>query len=100
MSNFKGQAVNPKTMQIEEATWIDHGYEGYTVLFPDGSEYQSDGNEIPSTAEEICEDCGGTGEVNEDEYEHGQIVGRGTIARPCPTCRPRRTRDDEMDDDS
>lgn len=100
MSTFKGQIINPKTMQIEQGTWIEQEDGSYIVRLEDGSTYTSDGKEIPSTANEVCEDCGGTGEINEDEYENGQIVGRGTITRPCRNCRPGRSTEDDMDDDS
>lgn len=30
-----------------------------------------------------CEICGDTGEVQEDEYENGQLVGVGTITKKC-----------------
>lgn len=30
-----------------------------------------------------CEECGDTGEVQDDEYENGQIVGVGTITKKC-----------------
>lgn len=36
--------------------------------------------------EENCEWCHGTGLVDEDEYENGQLVGRGTLSKKC-ICR-------------
>lgn len=38
-----------------------------------------------------CDDCQDTGELPEDEYEQGQIVGRGTLTT---TCHCRNVEDD------
>ncbi len=43
--------------------------------------------EIEGIIERQCEFCGGTGEVYEDEYENGQLVGRGTIGPKTCVCR-------------
>lgn len=48
-------------------------------------EYESEGLE--------CIHCDGTGVTHEDEYENGQLVGRGTIARKC-ICRMKSPDDD------
>jgi hypothetical protein len=31
----------------------------------------------------MCEDCNDTGEIQVDEYEHGQLVGVATVTVKC-----------------
>ena len=51
-----------------------------------------------SVEENVCEECGGTGEVFEDEFENGQCVGRGTVTKKC-ICRMKDP-DDYQEEDS
>lgn len=64
------------------------GYHSDEVIFDigTGKQYALTNVQIEQMLVEydlMCGECGDTGEVFDDEFENGQLVGRGTVSRKC-----------------
>lgn len=74
---------------IEVSLRQDYSTDWVTIKCGNGETYVLSNEHLTNAlieTDQMCAECEDTGEIFVDEYENGQLVGPGTISKPC-VCR-------------